>query len=85
MHFNSGTAPLAPKPDGGAYILHSEKDTLNLSAIEIDNAGGVVKTYPLGCKGKPYDITVTPYGFVFMARDEPHFLYIMAWNVKENS
>lgn len=75
---------MAPKRSGGAYILHSEKDTKKLTVLEIDNDGKIVKSYPLNCKGKPFDIVETPYGFVFMARDEPEHLYVKAWDVKEN-
>lgn len=47
MHFGPGTAPIAPKPNGGAYILYSTKDDGKLFAIEIDNKGDQIKTYDL--------------------------------------
>lgn len=47
MHFNSGTAPIAPKENGGAYILYSAKTDSKLFAIEIDNEGNQIKTHDL--------------------------------------
>jgi len=41
MHFASGTAPLAPTSDGGAYILYAEISNMNLYVIKIDKEGEV--------------------------------------------
>lgn len=76
---------MAAKDDNGAYILYTEIDSSNLKVLEVDNEGKKIKTYDLKCQGKPYDIETTSFGFVFMARDEPHFLYVKAWDVKKDS
>jgi len=42
MHFESGTAPLSPTSDGGAYILYTERLSKSLFVIKIDKKGEVL-------------------------------------------
>ena len=80
MHFNPSTAPIAPKVDGGSYVLFATKDSLDLYVRVLDNDGNdVVSPISLGKKGNPFDILATPWGFVSLIRDkeDTNFLYLL--------
>ena len=80
MHFSSSSAPIAPKKDGGAFILFSKKEDLALYFRTINNKGDDVSPpTPLFKDGYPLDITATPWGFVSLIVDktDTNKLYLM--------
>ena len=69
IHFRGGSAPIAAKPDGGAYIFHSLKDDMKLQVMEVDNSMDFIKTMDLNMYGRPLAIVATESGFVIYMQD----------------
>lgn len=83
FHFSSGSAPIAPKKDGGAFIIYSAKVSNNLFVKIIDNEGVQQEEIDLGKTGFPFDIVGIDCGFVALIKDSPNLntLYLLAMNV----
>lgn len=82
IHRVPQTAPIAPKSDGGAYIVYSELTTKYLKVIEVDNNLIKQNTFDLNKAGDAIDFQATPFGFVLYARSrfDPNLSYIEAFD-----
>ena len=80
LHFSAGSAPIAPKDDGGAYIIYSAKPGNNLFVKLINNDGVQLEEFDLGKTGFPFDIVAIYCGFVTLIEDYPdsNKLYLFA-------
>lgn len=64
LHFRGASAPIAAKPDWGAYILYSLKSNNQLKVMEVDNNMNRLSTIDLKMEGLPLAIAATESGFV---------------------
>ena len=75
LHFRGASAPMAAKPEGGAYILYSLESTGQMHVIEVDNSMNRLATFDLNVRGRPLAIAATESGFVIyvqLASDRHH-------------
>lgn len=67
LHFAQVGVQLAPKTNGGAYILSADQSNNDrLFVLHVDSKGNVESHKDLGKNGNPFDIETTPWGFVYM-------------------
>ena len=69
MHFRGASAPMAAKPEGGAYVLYSFEKDKRLEVMELDNQLKEKKIFNLKMKGRPMAIACTDSGFVIYIQD----------------
>ena len=70
LHFTSGSAPIAPIDEGGAYLIYANSSNNNSLAVKtIDNDGNQLNEISISKNGYPFDIVAIPCGFVALIMD----------------
>ena len=84
LHFSAGTAPIAPLPEGGAYILYKEMNTNALKVIHVDNQMQRLKEIDLKITAKPMAIVGGAYGMVVYVRSntDPNHSWLAAYSAQ---
>lgn len=71
-HMSAGSAPIAPKEDGGAYIIYSAQPDNKLYVKLISNEGIELDEFDLGKRGFPFDILAMDCGFMALFEEFPN-------------
>ena len=71
-HMSAGSAPIAPKVDGGAYIIYSTRPDNKLYVKLVSNEGMELDDFDLGKTGFPFDILAVNCGFMALIEEFPN-------------
>jgi hypothetical protein len=82
IHFKGASAPMSAKPEGGAYVLFTTFQELNLGVLELDADMNQVRQFDLKLNGRPLAIASLDAGFVVYIQDgkDRHNSYIASFS-----